>query len=124
MIQRIAGMAYPMTFFIASQGYRTVRAARSVHGELHAPCSYAYCCPECGEIWARAVVLGQDFQFLHMNCEVHPSRWLPALCVPGSLLIPMDDPFNESLPLDLWRREARLHIRHAEKLGELECTST
>ena len=70
--------------------------------------SIAWFCPECGEIWARAVVEGSPFRVLTRRCGKHPARWLTDL--PGSLLISWLDDFNPTLPLALWQREVLLHL--------------
>lgn len=114
-------MTYPLhqTIFVGNRSYPPqLRGTLRVHEERWPPASYAWCCPVCGEIWARAVVRGRDFQFLTHVCEAHEDPQMPSLLVPGSLLMPWDENFNAALGSDLWLREFTLHFNHAQRYKE------
>jgi len=106
---------FTQTIVIGSETYGPIpRGLRRVREELQRPPSYAWCCPECGEIWARSIIFDSSgeqisFQFLTAACEEHVDPFLPSLIVPGSLLLPMETEFNKSLTLPLWKREFHVH---------------
>lgn len=84
------------------------------------PPSLAWCCPVCGDVWARALLQapGQEprrFMFLTAACEQHEDPLLPSLVVSGSLLTEIAADFNDSLPLSLWEREFQLHLNFTRK---------
>lgn len=101
---------YRQTIFIGRRAIPTL-LVRENHFGL--PPSRAWCCPHCGEIWARAVVEMpggemRKFLFLTHPCEEHSDPLLPSLMVSGSLLS-AEPEFNDSLPRELWEREFHLH---------------
>ena len=90
------------------------------HESLHAPQSYAYCCPVCGDVWARRIISPETrWMFWAVNCPKHPdhSVWRRP---PGSLLtLWMAYDISMQLPLPLLQREALLAITAAlEEVGE------
>lgn len=113
---------FPSSFFVAGQCYPAApRPLERIHEEWQRPCSYAWFCPVCAEIWARCVVANHSFMVWTHVCEAHKDMFAPSIIVPGSLLIPLQDSFNESLPLPLWQREVELHIRHyTQCVSEIE----
>jgi hypothetical protein len=71
----------------------------------------AYCCPECGDVWARILLLNSDgrpqqFEFQVVACERHKDQWE----VPGSLLA-AGEGILDLLPDQLVRREFELHLK-------------
>ena len=89
------------------------RQQEFVHAELRAPMSSVWCCPMCGEVWAKALICDetekiQPFQFLSSVCEnCVDYRWrYPS----GSLWLPLDDAFNASLDVVTLHRELLLHL--------------
>ena len=110
-------MTVVQSLFLSSRVYKSFRKPDAVHEEKHPAKSLAWCCPQCGDIWARAVTT-QSFMFLTHVCEKHLDPLVPSLIIPGSLLWTQE--FNESLPLELWMREVELHIAHRDRIGELD----
>jgi len=111
---------YLQTIIIGSMSIGPIeRGLRRVREELQRPPSYAWCCPACGEIWARSVIFDETgrqvpFQFLTHPCDEHRDHLLGYL-VPGSILLPMEAEFNDALPLPIWQREFQLHDRFIRK---------
>jgi len=112
---------YTQTIVIGGDTYGPIsRGLRRVREEMQRPPSYAWCCPVCGEIWARSIIFTESgeqvpFQFLTAACEEHLDTLLPSLIVPGSLLLPMEMEFNKSLPFPLWVREFHMHDQFTRK---------
>ena len=84
------------------------------------PMSFGYCCPVCGDLWARAPVFGEDkslrqFRFFHKHCEKcqTPLYLGPA----GSLSIPLEEEFNNAFPEEVLQREFHLWLRFYESGG-------
>lgn len=92
-----------------------LRSSIFAGGIVQYPHSYAWACPVCAEIWARASVPDSFYSFITHPCEAHEDPLVPSLLVPGSLLSLHDEGFNASLPVELWQREVLLHIAHKEK---------
>lgn len=107
------------TIFIRSQcyGQPVVRVLEQVRETMQTPCGKAWFCEQCGEVWARAVVSARPFRVLSAPCEEHNDGLL-MLRVPGSILIPLDNDFNNSLPLEVWKREFELHTRFFERQNQ------
>lgn len=107
------------TIFIKSQAYGqpVIRGLELVHAQLQRAEGRAWFCETCGEVWARAVVEGGVFRVLSAPCEDHLDS-LMNIRIPGSLLIPLEKEFNDSLPLELWRREFELHVRFFERQNQ------
>lgn len=76
--------------------------------------SVAWCCPACGEVWARKVVDSRQFFFLTVPCPKHEDALLRTLMVPGSLLVGGEVVLDE-LPPELVTREFEAHIKHFER---------
>lgn len=93
-----------------------VRPAMIVHAERQPPRSYAYFCPHCGEVWARAEVAGcTQWEIGGGYCKEHagPSPYT----VPGSLLLAWELGYNASLLScpDVVRWEFERHMEFAER---------
>ena len=79
-----------------------VRPSVIVHGELQSPYSYAYFCPDCGEVWARcrAREIGKfhsaKWQVQGGYCRKHPERSNP-FSVAGSLMLAWEPEYCELL---------------------------
>jgi len=107
---------FKQTIFVGRSTFPpTYRTMRRVHEEMQRPPSYAWFCPECAEIWARALVEGSSFQVITYPCEQHRDRFVGIL-VSGSILLPFDLEFNDSLPVEAWRREVIIHANMIERL--------
>ena len=110
-------MKHFVSVFIHNEAFGTFfRGDRLAHAEPQSPPSYAWACSVCGEIWARAVVPGAEFQFINTPCLAHQDSQL-RYRVPGSLL-GWDTAFDSALSLDLWRRELEVHLKYYENLGD------
>ena len=83
-----------------------------VHESFEPPRSYAYLCPECGDVWAKAAIEHQTFLALHRACPKHRPR--SGEQVSGSLWLEWDHPFTNCLPPAVLRREFDLHINAME----------
>ena len=106
---------FPQVIFLAGRNYPCApRGLIPIRGAYYPPPSYAWFCPVCAEIWARAVVATHRFHVMTHPCEKHLEPMSPMLQVSGSLLLPMEESFNESLPEALVRRELELHIKFLE----------
>lgn len=107
---------YTQTLFIGSSpcGPATPRRLHRVREELWAPPSYAWFCPVCADIWARAFVPGEEFQVTVNPCIDHELKYWRTL-VPGSLLLVFDPEFNLDLSLEAWAREFEVHVRYFER---------
>jgi len=85
-----------------------------VHSEVQAPYSFAWFCPECGRIWAKAVVDGAHFMVANQPCEQH--KGLPNyFIVPGSLWLSLRPEFIQSLSREVLEREFRIHLAHYDR---------
>ena len=85
-----------------------------IHAEQQVPYSYAWFCPECGEVWAKAIIKGQKFTVEGGYCEKH--RSLSPYLVAGSMIVPWDKDFTKalfSLPEAL-KREFNLYLQFLE----------
>lgn len=90
-----------------------------VHAEYQKPYSYAWFCPDCGEVWAKAPVTDNHgtskYTIEGGQCWMHPGP--SPYHVPGTMLVAWDDTFNElllSCP-DLVKREFDLHMKFYER---------
>jgi hypothetical protein len=112
--QRVTPMPFPQTIFLGSAVFLTPpRKPLILEGTFMHPTGYAWFCPTCGDIWARAVVEGCSFQLIHMPCVLHPHPF-PTREPAGSLYIFWDQLFLDTLPLALLHRELLLHLNHFE----------
>jgi len=71
------------------------------------PLSYAYFCPTCGEVWARAVCENRPFFVWTVGCRKHQQY---NFLIAGSLMLPLEPDFNAILPLDVLKWELERHI--------------
>lgn len=107
-------MIFPRHFIVGTNHLGTTKVNYTmVHGERHPPCGYAFFCPTCGEIWARAPVqIGVEyskFQSVSRGCAKHPQH---ALEVPGSLWLDWDREFTTSFPFGALLYEVELQLAH------------
>lgn len=91
------------------------RGLKQVHAQYDKPFSYAWFCPSCGDVWARALIAGHDYQIQGGYCHRHPGP--SPYTVAGSLLLAWDEPFNQLLlscpDVVVW--EARVHLQFASR---------
>ena len=87
------------------------RGLKRIHETFEPPRGYAFLCPTCGDVWAKAPVEQQTFLALHSPCSKHPG-WYGTL--PGSLWSEYDEEFNASFPPAVLRREFDLHLNAME----------
>lgn len=78
-----------------------------VRGLYRTPCSVAWFCPRCGNIWARFVA-GADWEADHHKCQDCEPKPASAFDVPGSLLREWDEAYTAALPHAVLKREAEL----------------
>lgn len=78
--------------------------------------SYAWFCPVCGEVWARAITGGR-FAVWTRPCSKHLDPLLPSLAIPGSIWLAWDTDFTDSLSRELVSRELLLLLAHVERFG-------
>lgn len=103
-------------FFINNQPFgKSERKFMYVHGELQRPYSNAYCCPYCGEIWARAAIVGENIQwhFVVRSCE--SCNKSDILNSAGSLWQSWDTELISAMPREVLLRELDLAIKHYER---------
>jgi hypothetical protein len=84
-----------------------------VHNEVQEPCSFAWFCPVCGRIWAKAVVEGQRFMVVTQPCDLEPVD--NYYIVPGSLWLTLRPEYTKSLPREVLLREFQLHLAHYDR---------
>lgn len=85
-----------------------------VHEALLPPRSYAFFCPTCGKLWARAPVWktieGNEcfyFNVWTLGCQKHS---LGMFSIPGSLFLTWDKPFNDNFPDEVLAWELDRHL--------------
>lgn len=91
------------------------RSKVHVHEELQPPYSFAYFCPQCGDVWARCPVVKDSTQetqryMVHaLACEKHQQdRFLqPA----GAMMLSWDEVYNAAMPLEVLRRELLIWLQ-------------
>lgn len=102
--------AYTQTWFINGQHIATAPAGlESTHNSLHAPRSYAYACPHCGEIWARRIILPKTrWFFWNIPCSKCEAPSFEQSLLPGSIWLFGDQLFLLTLPREVLKYEAEL----------------
>ena len=87
-----------------------------IHEGFYVPRSFAYFCPSCGDIWARVIVLDSEVsQKFFAWVAACPKHELDGAGVPGSLLLPLNNTFNDAFPDEMIQWEFEQHLRWAEK---------
>lgn len=92
-----------------------------VHNERRRPMSGLYFCSECGEVWAKCPVVGDDgvaspwqsYRTLCRKC-FHYSKTM--FQVPGSLTLSWDKDFMQALPMPVLAWELDRHLDHYERV--------
>jgi len=84
----------------------TLAGDRRVHGTFQSPCTFAFFCPLCAEIWGLGFIPDTYAQCFTVLCERHPERAHPAQH-PGFLWLPFEPEWNAELPPELLTRELR-----------------
>lgn len=105
-------MIFPQHFIVEGKYLgMTPVGYRFIHGEKQYPCSYAFFCPSCAEVWARCPVeIGANtsrFQVITRGCRKHPQHELE---IPGSLWTVWDKTFNDGFPDGLMQWELDRHL--------------
>ncbi len=119
-MSRLAAGVFPQVVEIVGKTFSSdLRPMFEVLEQRRPPNSYAWGCPRCGEIWARAKVANRPWQFIHHVCESCIDDLIPTYTIPGSIYLSWDAGFNSSLGEALWLRELELHIKHVERIGEI-----
>lgn len=81
------------------------------HGHPDKPQSFAFFCPVCAEVWARAVIFDTKFRVFTVPCRKHThDGWR----VPGSLWLPLELDFIAAFSGEVLKREFLLHLDYAE----------
>lgn len=99
----------PLSFFVGDKYLGRGIARPPARGT---PSHYAWFCPQCGEIWARAVVElpGIEWQTYRVLCPRHQHPgWFT---VPGSIWQMLDTELNDALPPAALQREFTIHLNH------------
>lgn len=93
---------YEQSFYVNDRFLGSVvRPAMLVHAERQPPYSYAYFCPDCGDIWARCSVTdsGNDkprkWVIQGGYCQLHPGP--SPYTVAGSLLLSWEPEYSTLL---------------------------
>jgi len=92
-----------------------------VHDQMAEPTSYAYFCPVCANIWARAPVVNNAtgetirFQVWSICCEHHQDRVVGKSEIPGQLFLRWDKPYNDLFPREVLQYETNQAIKHLFK---------
>ena len=72
----------------------------------HAPRSYAFGCPVCGEVWARRLISPSTPWFFWSICCKSCSASNPnSLSIPGSIWLSWDEEYIRNLPLPVLKAE-------------------
>ena len=110
-------MIYTQHFFVGNEYLGSSdRLPVFVHEQQQRPQSVAYFCPECGDVWARAVIEGVDYSPWSMSCSKHPRfRSLVA----GSLWMDWDKDYTKAFPRAVLERELQMHLAHYDRYKEL-----
>lgn len=93
---------YEQSIFVGNRFLGSfVRPAMLVHGERQPPYSYAYFCPDCGEVWARCPTQSvgttqtEKWQVQGGHCKLHPGP--SPFTVAGSLLLSWEPEYSSLL---------------------------
>lgn len=82
------------------------------HAEAVPPLSFAYVCPVCGELWARAAIEGRQYMVWTLPCRKHPTH---RMAVPGSILLTWEPELFDALPAEVVEWEFQRHLDYAER---------
>lgn len=102
--------AYTQTWFINGRCLGVFPAEKErTHEQYHAPRSYAWACPHCGEVWARrAITPHTRWFFWTVCCRACAPQSDNKFSVPGSIWTSSDHEFLLTLPLPILRHETEL----------------
>ena len=107
-------------FFVHNQYLGSCETSLTlIHGQAFRRGAYAWFCPECGDIWARAPIAGQTFTVVYERCVKHPFSDMTSATgfpttTPGSLLKAYIPGLLEDLPELALKREFLLHLDYYE----------
>lgn len=95
------------TWFIGKECLGTSPIGMEYFGPtLATPRSYAFCCPVCGDVWARRIITPSTPWFFWTVCCKSCAASNPnALAIPGSVWLSWDDGYLNNLPLPVLKAE-------------------
>ena len=102
--------AYTQTWFVDGSilGSAPCNLERT-HNQLHSPRQYAFCCPLCGEVWARRIISpSTPWFFWTRPCSRCGDPRSISWDTPGSVWISFDQTYLDNLPPFMLRYEALL----------------
>ena len=110
-------MLYPVRFEVEETPMGTGMSPSVLcHNEIQAPNSYAFFCPNCGRVWAKADAgNGQASTWV---VQTHPCDLEPTtnyFQVPGSIWLPLRPEYIQSLSRQVLEREFQLHLNHYDR---------
>lgn len=86
-----------------------------IHSEVQAPCCFAWFCPRCGQLWAKAEVEGHHDRWMVIT---HPCDLEPVdnyFIVPGSMWLSLRPEYLQSLSHEMLVREFEIHLKHYDR---------
>lgn len=107
-------MIYVQTLEIRGQYIASWTRKAVIYGSVtQPPFGYAFFCPNCCDIWAKAPVTGARTRVLTEPCDSHPHRvsYDPS----GSVYVSWDDDYCRDLPKKVLDIELKLHLNMYEK---------
>ncbi|HWI68101.1 MAG TPA: hypothetical protein VNS88_06950 [Nitrospiraceae bacterium] len=84
------------------------------HGRMQEPYSFAWFCPVCAKVWAKATVQGQPYMVFTVPCDLETTVD-NYFVVPGSIWLGLWPEFLQSLSHEVLEREFSLHLAHYER---------
>lgn len=83
------------------------------HGQVQEPHGFAWFCPVCARVWAKATVAGERFMVMTHPCDLEPAD--NQYTIPGSIWLTLRPEFIKSLSHEVLLREFALHLAHYER---------
>jgi hypothetical protein len=107
-------MLFPVQFEVNDTPMGTGQSTLVLcHGQIQEPYSFAWFCPVCARVWAKATVAGQRFMVFTVPCDLElVDNWL---VVPGSIWLGLWPEYLKSLSHEVLVREFSLHLAHYER---------
>lgn len=105
--------SHTQTWFVGKECLGTFPIGLERFGPtLASPRCYAFCCPVCGEVWARRLITpSTPWFFWTICCSKCEERNPNSLAFPGSVYLPLDEDYAASLPPPVLRREVVLRLQ-------------
>ena len=106
-------MATAQTWMIAGRLYGPFPISPELtHAQVHAPRSYAWACPHCGEVWARRIISPSPrWFFWTVCCEKCKEKNDNSLTTPGSIWVSENRDYLDNLPVPIIQYECQLQCR-------------